>query len=721
MQIFWEIVASNALIVTVLALGVVLLSRFWRNPVGLHLLWVLILLKLCTPPIVTLHLPVPMARSFSQQELVSNESSTQPARNKISPEEFAATTVGNHNPHVMEDRPILASPSTDVESAPLTAQRNGTSWMMVLAWIWGVGIAGFTPGYTYRILRFRRLLGTARSPSASILSMAAEIASWLGLKHIPEIRMLPLRISPLVWSLGGKPRVLLPAALFESLDDAAQKAILTHELAHVRRKDHWVRWLELVMTTLFWWHPVVWWACRQLQSLEDQCCDAMLVGMTPQSAKTYAIALLDTLDFLSERPVVVPLGVTATRPQVSLSRRIAMLKNPPFHFRLNFGHFVLLAAAAALPMAIAFATEPPNQKAGSDAEKSSSPAQQNSGQGSENKPAKPEGVSIGEENRRPGHVDGSISEEDRPGHVDGSVSVKDLTHAAPAAASNPVPPELQKPMVGKNWVILPLHALTELQRNFRANYARGKLLVLINGKALLNDNNTVLNTAPLDMHALSTELGKYRKADVQGVTIIEIHGVPQRPQPRRVNGNRVVDEAEEHRLRAASVLSGWLRQATRRVTGATSINNAGGRDKDWNSFVADLIAPPTEEAMKREAGIGDDLVKVFPVLTPLSRHLLEGDWKINCMIRLVKFNDQYTPDEIKAIPALAKKFIGQLNLKEPASAFLIENFRPASDKEEITQSEQQFMGDLRRAFETQHVDVRVYSAFYIGDYGQPLD
>ena len=127
----------------------------------------------------------------------------------------------------------------------------------------------------------------------------------------------------------------------------------------MRRKDHWVRLLELLVSTLFWWHPVVWWACREVQELEDQCCDAMVVGMAGHSRKTYATALLDTLDFLAEGSVAAPLGATATKSSVLLTRRIAMLKNRTGVMRLTFGHLLLLAIVAAVPMAVAFAAKPP--------------------------------------------------------------------------------------------------------------------------------------------------------------------------------------------------------------------------------------------------------------------------------------------------------------------------------------------------------------------------
>ncbi len=53
-----QIVASNAAVFAVLAACITLLGRFWKNPVGLHLLWVLALLKLITP-LITVPLPLP--------------------------------------------------------------------------------------------------------------------------------------------------------------------------------------------------------------------------------------------------------------------------------------------------------------------------------------------------------------------------------------------------------------------------------------------------------------------------------------------------------------------------------------------------------------------------------------------------------------------------------------------------------------------------------------
>ena len=254
-------------------------------------------------------------------------------------------------------RPALAR-EVDVVLARAAPEGQGLPWLLFLAWTWSVGIALLASRQAYRIFWFRRLLCAAEPAPADVVDTAERAAKRVGLKRVPGIAMLPVCMAPLVWSLGGRPRVVLPAALFERLDPAAQEAILTHELAHVRRMDHWVRLLELVVVTVFWWHPVAWWARRQLRELEEQCCDGMVLGTATHDIRAYAVALLDTLEFLSESSVVSPLGATATEPASSLARRIKMLRNPTIVVRLTLGHLAIVVSLAAVPMALAFAIEP---------------------------------------------------------------------------------------------------------------------------------------------------------------------------------------------------------------------------------------------------------------------------------------------------------------------------------------------------------------------------
>ena len=58
--------------------------------------------------------------------------------------------------------------------------------------------------------------------------------------------------------------------------------------------------------------------------------------------------------------------------------------------------------------------------------------------------------------------------------------------------------------------------------------------------------------------------------------------------------------------------------------------------------------------------MGDDLVKIYPICTPLSRLLCESD--ADCVIYNVKPLDQFTAEDFQAFPAKAKAYASRLNL-----------------------------------------------------------
>src|SRR5262249_44374686 len=135
------------------------------------------------------------------------------------------------------------------------------------------------------------------------------------LARCPEVALLPGPVPPLVWMALGRPCVYLPADLLERLGPAERDTLVAHELAHLRRHDHWVRWLEFVVQGIYWWYPLVGLARRQVQAHEEECCDALVVDVLP--ARSYAQAIIRTLDFLAG---AAPLPAVAS----GLSRVAAM-------------------------------------------------------------------------------------------------------------------------------------------------------------------------------------------------------------------------------------------------------------------------------------------------------------------------------------------------------------------------------------------------------------
>ncbi len=165
--------------------------------------------------------------------------------------------------------------------------------------LWILGVAAVL-GWTVVRARLchRFLLGTSSVAPATLQCEAREIAHVLGLATVPEIYTTGALVSPMVWWSGGAVRVYIPSALLTSMEPAQSRWILAHELAHVRRRDHLVRWLEWLACTAFWWNPIAWWTRRRLRSSGEICSDAIVVRAFNCAPRDYARALMRAIELV---------------------------------------------------------------------------------------------------------------------------------------------------------------------------------------------------------------------------------------------------------------------------------------------------------------------------------------------------------------------------------------------------------------------------------------
>ena len=172
---------------------------------------------------------------------------------------------------------------------------------------WTLGAVCWFAVQTIRILRFGFSLRTAQLAPAGVQCQTRELAGLIGLRNTPQVWLVGGTCSPSLWAVGCRARLLFPRDLLDRIDLDSRATLIVHELAHFQRLDHWVRLLELVVTGLFWWHPVVWLARQQIELAEEQCCDACVVEQFPARPRCYAEALLETIDFLCEqKPRLIP-------------------------------------------------------------------------------------------------------------------------------------------------------------------------------------------------------------------------------------------------------------------------------------------------------------------------------------------------------------------------------------------------------------------------------
>ena len=110
--------------------------------------------------------------------------------------------------------------------------------------------------------------------------------------------------------------------------------MVLHELAHLRRRDHWVGWLLLAAGCAWWWHPLFWWVRRRLTAEAELACDAWVVGAAPDGRRAYAEALLEVSQRVASTAAVPALGAAGGRRD--LERRLIMIMRGPAPRRLSW-------------------------------------------------------------------------------------------------------------------------------------------------------------------------------------------------------------------------------------------------------------------------------------------------------------------------------------------------------------------------------------------------
>jgi RND family efflux transporter MFP subunit len=351
----------NAAWTAVLALGAAIGTRLWRlHPAVGHTLWLVVLLKLVTPSLVQVALPFPDLASRDVPAPVAPSESRSPAlalpsrdmasggAERVTPG-VVHPAVGSHQESVrMRGEPSRPA----VRRSPTPREMMRTLAVPGVGFLWLAGAVAWWSVMGVNSARFRRLIGSAGLASAELRQRIGGVAERLGLRSVPEVCVIPGRIPPMVWvPLAGPPRLVLPEELWGRLDTAQQESVLAHELAHLRRRDHWVRRLEALACGLYWWDPVAWWARREVERAEERCCDAWVLWALPTAAGAYAEALVMTAVYLSGLRQPLPLGASGVGRLSPLKGRLQMiLANPTtVSFKRTAPRALLISGALSLP------------------------------------------------------------------------------------------------------------------------------------------------------------------------------------------------------------------------------------------------------------------------------------------------------------------------------------------------------------------------------------
>jgi bla regulator protein BlaR1 len=163
-----------------------------------------------------------------------------------------------------------------------------------------------------------------------------------------RIEMLLSRTSlePGVFGIA-RPILVWPKGISGRLEDSHLEAILAHEIWHVRRRDNLAAALHMLVESIFWFHPLVWWLGARLVEERERACDEAVLG-SGSDRQVYAESILKICEFCVGSPLACVSGVTGA----DLKRRIARIMTEGTMRKLDFSKKLLLSVAGLMAVAL---------------------------------------------------------------------------------------------------------------------------------------------------------------------------------------------------------------------------------------------------------------------------------------------------------------------------------------------------------------------------------
>ena len=204
------------------------------------------------------------------------------------------------------DEPVTAAAvdAPSIQPAVVVEQGIPIPWIEVIVAVVTGGwlLRGIVAGRAARHLR--GIISESRAGDGASLATLARWSRALGLRRMPELRVVSANTSP--FSTGVmKPLVCLPEGIEQNIHAQTLDLVVGHECIHVARGDGWRRPLERSIADIMWFNPFAWAIRRELDLARELACDEAVVAASSQR-KAYARTLRVVAGMAAALPASAP-------------------------------------------------------------------------------------------------------------------------------------------------------------------------------------------------------------------------------------------------------------------------------------------------------------------------------------------------------------------------------------------------------------------------------
>lgn len=342
---FWldALVKGTALLIVIFGLAAV--SGRWSAATR-HLLWCFGLVGLLALPVLSSVTPwhlrvLPPAEGAATAEILPTAApEAVPDRTAAGGEEPAADA----SDRVLDPAPLLRSTAIS-EGAEGDARAVPLGFGGVLIAVWVAGAMFILARLVTGLVTLRRYTDRARPATGGRWEAAREWTRSRLLLDTPVRLLVSGEVAMPLAAGVFRPIVLMPEEA-EGWPDERRRAVLLHELAHVKRRDIVPHLLAWVVCAVWWFHPLAWSAARRMRSESEKACDDLVLKVGTRASR-YADDLLDIVTragTIRAPAAVVPL---AQRSEFE-GRILAILEPDRRRQAASVTHAALVALAVAL-------------------------------------------------------------------------------------------------------------------------------------------------------------------------------------------------------------------------------------------------------------------------------------------------------------------------------------------------------------------------------------
>lgn len=291
--ILLEITAYAAALFAAILLFRALLKKH-ASPVLIYAIWFLLIARLLVP--VTIDAGFHLITRPAGTPVTDVSALLDGLDNKVTLNQNTSPVLTQSDPSNPSSNEHAETQNADSATAsaaanqPASAARMPLSWHAVLIAVWLAGTGGLLFLAAVSSIRLkRRIQNGGASVPEKWRQMALEIADELHIRRRLRLSVVSGFPTPAL-SAGLRPVVVLPKELE---DEEAVRFALRHELTHLRRGDHIICLVWLVLRAVYWFNPVVWASFKLMRLDMETACDSMVTKtMSPGGKTRYAQAVL---------------------------------------------------------------------------------------------------------------------------------------------------------------------------------------------------------------------------------------------------------------------------------------------------------------------------------------------------------------------------------------------------------------------------------------------